>query len=83
MDKQEALIKLATIKLAINHVLRQRMMKQAGLWDYLRNLFGGKPAAVTPPKKEVKKQPEQPEVPPQVQPLPPDTFKPGGLFPFR
>ena len=83
MDKQEALVKLAQVKLAASYVLRQRMMKQAGWWDYLRNLLGGKPATVTPPKKEVKKQPEQPEAPQQVQPLPPDTFKPGGLFMYR
>ena len=28
MNKQKALVKLAQVRLAINHVLRQRMMKQ-------------------------------------------------------
>lgn len=33
MNKQEALVKLATVRMAINHVLRQRMMKQAANLD--------------------------------------------------
>lgn len=39
MNKQEALVKLATVRLAINHVLRNRaMQKQARDPDLLRNL---------------------------------------------